>query len=629
MGDLNISRSILLSVILLVLFSSVDCNEQLSVSSIIKTLDVDNETSILTVKSCGFNSLLSEKILNSLVPGIQYNDYESQLGIRFIKQQNSQLVGLFLNDSDEKLADIALIYIHPSSLLEESTTLLMFHNVLKSIVDAGTKKTVILVINSTDKQSATLERKMLLLLSEAWTLFPKGEIKNEDFNLYVDLQMVTVPLEGESSAATATVSDILNTLSPNAQKATDFIQEILKSMKSTKELTTKSILDTQSSGISIALQGLEKAVEFTRDTANRSLQRLQKAENADEFVFFVNAIINQAEKVLIEHCTKFGIVSSASLNFAKNELRVQIFKMMSPFHRRHVQLVRQACTKKYNAEVEEIEVTVKIIDDLKKLRDDVLSFYRKSVKNLAPIGAPNSWDTKWDELQLQQSLDEYIDARTEQCRAQGILPRGRRPIAVSMHMLAMHPFGRDHRQEPLSLMEGDALLFDETVAKYQDDLLIHPRRARPLLVAQALSVENGQKAKAKVKKTDMEFAREMLMFPLSLKDPAVPLMGGRARRSRGIQQAMELERENALHGPERFIRWDLEPMNEVKNNLEALHKDSEASISVYDKVMNVIPAFRKGFYVHPPINHQRAPGGEKYLPSRPVAVAATAAVTAR
>lgn len=49
---------------------------------------------------------------------------------------------------------------------------------------------------------------------------------------------------------------------------------------------------------------------------------------------------------------------------------------------------------------------------------------------------------------------------------------------------------------------------------------------------------------------DAEFAREMLMFPLSVKNPEVALMGSRGKRKTGPHQKDPLR---AALGPERYL----------------------------------------------------------------------------
>ena len=65
------------------------------------------------------------------------------------------------------------------------------------------------------------------------------------------------------------------------------------------------------------------------------------------------------------------------------------------------------------------------------------------------------------------------------------------------------------------------------------------------------------------------------MFPLSVKNPNVPLQGSGKRGRRRRQQASEggppaRDKTRLELGPERFVRWDIEPMGEVQKALDRL-----------------------------------------------------------
>ena len=59
------------------------------------------------------------------------------------------------------------------------------------------------------------------------------------------------------------------------------------------------------------------------------------------------------------------------------------------------------------------------------------------------------------------------------------------------------------------------------------------------------------KGKSPLSKADSEFAREMLMFPLSIKNPAVPLMASRStKRKNSAPPKRDMTRLTL--GPERY-----------------------------------------------------------------------------
>ena len=109
-------------------------------------------------------------------------------------------------------------------------------------------------------------------------------------------------------------------------------------------------------------------------------------------------------------------------------------------------------------------------------------------------------------------------------------------------------------------------------------------------------------------KQQSEFAREMLMFPLSVKNPEVPLATGRGKK----QSSIEIARmgEDDTLGPQRFIDWGADPsMREAKRALEkefksASRRGGEQKPSTKDVILNTIPFFKKGHYKHPPLRYQ-------------------------
>jgi len=104
-------------------------------------------------------------------------------------------------------------------------------------------------------------------------------------------------------------------------------------------------------------------------------------------------------------------------------------------------------------------------------------------------------------------------------------------------------------------------------------------------------------------KAQSEAAREMLMFPLFIKNPDVPLssFGPPQQTVRKV-----VRQQSSSKQPERFIRWDIQPLQEVKQNLDIIVKNAEKPISWFDKI--VAKYFvHTPMYQHPIINY-----GKKY-----------------
>ena len=99
---------------------------------------------------------------------------------------------------------------------------------------------------------------------------------------------------------------------------------------------------------------------------------------------------------------------------------------------------------------------------------------------------------------------------------------------IFRHLIIL--LGRDYRQNPLAAGNSD----DEPIF-YNDNELSNSQLVSPSLARAVLESPKGKKAstessgwfKSSLGRKESEFAREMLMFPLSIKNPAVSLMASR------------------------------------------------------------------------------------------------------
>merc|ERR1711871_986389 len=101
-----------------------------------------------------------------------------------------------------------------------------------------------------------------------------------------------------------------------------------------------------------------------------------------------------------------------------------------------------------------------------------------------------------------------------------------------------------------------------------------------------------------------EWAREMLMFPLSVKNPYTPLMG---KRSKKIMKPPRKDKTYHLTGPERFLDLNGKELRDVMigDSLESASSTGSGSVSALDKVLNCIPFYGFGYYRHPSYNYGR------------------------
>ena len=142
---------------------------------------------------------------------------------------------------------------------------------------------------------------------------------------------------------------------------------------------------------------------------------------------------------------KSGGASLSAIELAKEDISRNIYSMLGPIFRRHVLLAKQAAALQFNEAVgDDLEITIRILDDLNNAKYAALRTYTDAVRKLIPKtkGAPKStWGTGFDLKQLEESLDDYINSRADQLRIQGVLSRGRKPIDISFNVFLHHPLG--------------------------------------------------------------------------------------------------------------------------------------------------------------------------------------------
>jgi len=588
--------SILFTLIIMMIAALDTCSGNTELSAITA---IEPSTRVIHCTALGFNSFLSLKVLKNILGISKDLTISSDMQIHEVdvnlEGQGKPSLALEFGKVDQRISrndsDIAVVYVHYATIVNDPQTLvLQFNRALGSILAEGPKRSVLLVLAVPQKLALSeYQNSAINLLSEAWQLLPeKDSLNNTDLSGKFDIQVLTysLPTGGITSDFNFEKRDILESLLKR-QGRNDY--RTIDSLKPTESFSSVRVdLNRKDHGLDICMSAAEAAADWARQAANANLQKLQKPESASSFKLFMENLLESAIKEMDnflekEHCSP----SIEARLLANEDLTRDIHTMMHPFFKRFVQLGRQDAAKAFNAAVQsELEISIRILEDLKALKNRVLKQYSKDIEALTPKCAPEYWRINFEVSQFEKTLDEFIEQREGQSRLQGILPRGRRPIEVSFFHFLLHPFGRDHRQDPLGMLKTDKLSYKSSLAQHPD-ISISPSKARFLAKSSA----------------DKEFAREMLMLPLSVKNPAVPMASKRSRKRSG-PPAKDYDRPNT--GPERFIDWKKVPMNKIIKGDELQGTEEE---NVLDKVLNVLPYFGKGYYKHPSYNY-----GSKYSP---------------
>lgn len=398
-------------------------------------------------------------------------------------------------------------------------------------------------------------------------------------------------------------------------------------------------------------EGIDKAVqEALSDLAKRankdSKKLLRRLSAGSDLAQYLEV---QLDKSLDQLRHAIGSGASTEVRILAEEmLHMGTMRLLRPLLSAFMSTKDSNARTIFNEESQDVDLGPQLMDELRALKSNGLRDLQRALQQTVPQHWKSSalshvkeqWLSKDTSMsQFSASIDAYLQQRESASQLQGVLPRPwRQPVHIALHSLLLHPLGRDHRQDPLCLdTSRDRMLFNEDVAQTQPQVLVSPSAARAGLVNQLH--DPVSKSNVKQLRRRSEFAREMLMFPLSIKNPDTPIASGN-RAARGSKRASLLLQTNSQSqreqtGPERFIRWDIEPLDQAKVALEALRAEQQeledgalfssrdttlpAKLrSTGDSLLNIFPQFAKGHYRHPPYNY-----GAKYSASAEHVTAST------
>ena len=384
-------------------------------------------------------------------------------------------------------------------------------------------------------------------------------------------------------------------------------------------------IGVESAGMQICEKGRLFAVNWTLNAVNASSGKLNSAKAGPLFGRLIDELQLQARKQLRSFVEEAAAGSKATVHpsalaAAERGLQESLFALLLPFYRRQLQLLRAQVASELNTELtgepdeagdfeggegdvwaqhddglggsgQGLEVDAFIMQRLEDLSKRALNCFHRRARHLlpgqvksAPVPPRTGWSAATEYHQLAEALQQLLDEREAHYRRLGILPRDDHiPVALSVHVLQGPELGlaRDYRQDPLgSPKVGDQpVLSAAAVATSLEQPTVRPAAARKRLVsllqaagAREKLLDGGSKAKLT---RQSEFSREMLMFPLSVKNPSVAMAArartGRQSRPRSVPDPDLLERT----GPERYIRWDIEPMDQVRAALDSLTRSGK------------------------------------------------------
>eukprot|EP01039_Chlorochromonas_danica_P007772 gene7772-8583_t len=593
--------------------------------------DVETELSAIVVSVFGSDDR-SFPLLHGLLGQPSLLDSIAEKNLSLYDSGNSSVVWAVQAAADDQIApasDAAVVFLDSALLFNEEAAVYRVTNAIRSLAQRkapeGEKKALMLVV-----QSGRLAERVQRLLSEAWDAAQLCDTSQKATTLNdIAPRIFVLNRSGMAEAVLQESVGALQQLSPQPLSALVNGSLLLHTPSSSRlSISTLgadlSLGQRRREAVAVALREVQEAL-------SRSLSVLNHPESPAHFAQTVHSVMQKGTEKIRSMINETSVAQQV-----ERDLRHQVFSS-APLRRlfdRQVALLRNEVAQFFNKLVtEELEVTIHVMDDLHDIRSRALSRFKSSVRALCPSEVPPGlWDAGSTLRDLSESLDDYVRNREVGFRLLGVLPRGvRKPVDISFHVFLHHPFGlRDHRQDVLALRSDDVFLFDEKLGAATEKVQVIPRAvvARQKAKARVASLREGggggggrfaNPLRLLNEKRRSEFAREMLMLPLSIKNPGVAMVATKRRRSTAPPKKDPLRE---AFRPERFIDWSLQPLDEVAQNLAILRQREEtrdrlvfprsreqlqqAAEKVVEEVADVFPALKASRYRHPTVNYGKA-----------------------
>ena len=554
------------------------------------------------------------KVFEEIFGAIGYTSKQYQQGVTIYEGKDGNtrhIVSCHVDNMFEPGCDMGIIYIPTKITLNEDLLLVKLQQVLQSLQsnEEDHKRSIILLIPSAvaaDSSSRKLyENKILTLLQDSWSMIKKEPFQSDDISTEFNIQICTATADSHGDIHDSIIKsfDNISNLKP-----------IPSLFVATNANSVSAAAPTGDyCGIELCKEAHKAAIENARNSINSSIEKFKAKKSADSFAAFTTNLIDSSVSQITQAIEHERNVPKDMVKLVINDVKIEIFRLLLPFYRQYMAFARQDIIQEFNNKaIDEVEMSVHIVEDLHRAKNECMQHYSKLLNRLVPskYNPPSSWSYAYDVNALLQIFNEYIAGREIGAKIDGVIPKNRKPIDISFHYFINHPFGKDYRQVVHGMSSSDKFKYDEDLAN-SNDVTVQPLAARQALVNK-YNNDNALSSSAKHRvATDSEFAREMLMFPLSIKNPDVPLMGGRRQKKSG-PPTKDMARDET--GPERFVRWDISPMNQVKQDIKEFansnkSNNKESKKFSMESVQNLIP-FLRLTYSHPPVNY-----GKEYAAS--------------
>lgn len=385
-------------------------------------------------------------------------------------------------------SDAAIIFLHPTMSADQNSFMVAVQQAFKTLITTGTRRPLIVLTLGSSKYN---EKAIGTLIQAAWdSYFEKDVFQSDDCTKEFDVQIVSLgsmsAADADPEASIALLSTFSQLISQTNQTVDAIYRQHVAVTSKLGDATSENRF-TETVGAEIWDECITNAVEWARSAANDVVVKMQKPEFAKEFPNFIENLVSGAKIEFSRLVNLNGGLSEPLSKLGEESVTRRVFVMMAPFFFNQVELARVDQAKAFNAAVTEyeLELTVRVMEDLGEMMEKTISGFRKAISVLTPRGAPckTSWNAEYNVAQFREDMMAFLRQKEATERINGVLPRSRKPVSISMHYFVPHPLGlRDYRQDVVTgAAAGDALVYEPELGSPLKQL-VHPALARKILV---------------------------------------------------------------------------------------------------------------------------------------------------
>lgn len=483
-----------------------------------------NVNHVKRVTTLGFSSQHSFDILSRLL-NKKVVDPNCEISVEWNNLHSKLLLSEFRSGLNP---EIVLLHLEESSFLNMDELSLSIANILDSWrSNLNSKLNFVVLFSSVPSSRTRIFESLVQVLNDAWSLSSKNAGLSTEISSIINLNIFPCTYSGEIVSRSA--SDVIRGLIGNLSYANATIDE---NSSFSSNYQKKMRTSTTISGVELLSFEVNRLFSDFQSIFRANVTEYQQPSFRPSFKNQIEAILVKYSNQLENYYLKRGGKKNIILKSAIVDLQTRILTAFQPLFLQHAMDIRREITEELNRRVNEnIDTTIHIMRDLMKVRDEVLELFKMQLNSMIPKQAAQlsmlSWRSEVHLRQLKERIDDYLVERESLLRFQGVLPRRNwPPLKIRFDTLLLHPLGRDYRQDPLCYRnerDGRSLSngFDRPImlSADQEDTLVSPNLVRDLMTSVRKKAKKEKTLPPVFGEQNYEFAREMLMLPLSIKDP--------------------------------------------------------------------------------------------------------------